>query len=172
MDKNVVILAAQDDEGHFQLTQKNLRRSGIWNEVIRFTDGRELLDFLFMKGPGPKRKSKTKYLLLLDLRLPAVGGRDVLKRIKENAELGKIPVVILTMTDDPQEVTLCYSLGCSMFITKPVDYDSFVDAVQKIPDIQFCFAAIVLIDLYFCLAIIVIVKAIKNFLNNVLRISF
>jgi len=55
-----------------------------------------------------------------------------LKQIKENAELGKIPVVILTMTDDPQEVTLCYSLGCSMFITKPVDYDSFVDAVQKL----------------------------------------
>jgi CheY-like chemotaxis protein len=132
MNKDIVILVVQDDDGHFRLTETNLRRAGMWNEIIRFRDGQELLSFLLGSGPGPKRRPQTKYLLMLDLRLPNVDGVEVLKQIKQNEQLRRLPVVILTMMDDAEQVALCYSLGCSIFVTEPVDYDSFVDAVQRL----------------------------------------
>ncbi len=127
-----VILIAEDDEGHFALIKKSLQRAGITNEILKFADGQEILDFLFMTGHGPKRQPDTEYLMLLDIRMPKVDGIQVLEKIKQDSELKKIPVIMLTTTDDPATVERCHRLGCSIYIVKPVDYDGFTDTVRKI----------------------------------------
>ncbi len=132
MKKEVVILIAEDDDGHAALMEKNLKRAGMSNEIHHFKDGQETLDFLFKKGPGPVRESGKAYLLLLDIRMPKVDGVEVLRRLKEDVELKKIPVIIITTTDDPVEVSNCHKLGCSHYITKPIDYEKFVDAIRKL----------------------------------------
>ena len=132
MEKEVIILIAEDDDGHATLIQRNLRRAGIVNEIIRFKDGKEVLDFLFQKGDGAKRKSGNAHLLLLDIRMPKIDGIEVLKRVKADDELKKMPVMMLTTTDDPREVEHCHKLGCSNYVTKPIDYDKFVDAVRQL----------------------------------------
>lgn len=132
MKKEGVILIAEDDEEHFELIEKSLRHGGIRNEMLRFADGQETLDFLFVKGDGPKREHNREYLLLLDIRMPKINGVEVLEKIKQDAELKRIPVIMLTITDDPHTIERCYRLGCSMYMVKPVEYESFVDAVRKI----------------------------------------
>lgn len=132
MHKEVVILIAEDDEGHAGLIRKNLARAGISNPIEHFVDGQEILDFLFRRGDGPHRKENGAYIVLLDIRMPKVDGTEVLRRIKEDSELRKIPVIMLTTTDDPREVERCHALGCSSYIAKPVEYDAFVNAVRQL----------------------------------------
>ena len=132
MNKEVVILVTEDDEGHAGLITKNLSRAGIVNEVLHFKDGEETLDFLFQRGDGPKRKSGESYVLLLDIRMPKLDGVEVLKQIKADAELQKMPVIMITTTDDPKEVERCHALGCSNYITKPIEYENFVKAIRQL----------------------------------------
>ena len=132
MHNEVIILIAEDDEGHAGLIRKNLARAGISNHVEHFKDGQEIIDFLFRIGNGPHRRSHTPYILLLDIRMPKLDGTEVLKRIKEDHELRKMPVIMITTTDDPREVVRCHELGCSSYITKPVEYDAFVNAVRQL----------------------------------------
>jgi CheY-like chemotaxis protein len=132
MTTRVEVILAEDDEGHATLIQKNLKRSGISNTIIHFTDGQQVLDFLFKNGDGPHREKNVAYLLLLDIRMPKVDGIEVLRRIKEDNELCKIPVTMLTTTDDPREIANCHELGCSNYITKPVDYDNFIETIKKL----------------------------------------
>ena len=132
MHKEVIILIAEDDEGHTGLIRKNLARAGISNQMEHFKDGQEIVDFLFRFGDGPHRRSHTPYILLLDIRMPKLDGTEVLKRIKEDHELRKMPVIMITTTDDPREVERCHELGCSNYITKPVEYDAFVNAVRQL----------------------------------------
>src|SRR3954453_19811456 len=103
MTNEVVILVADDDLGHARLIEKNLRRAGLNNPIERFENGQEILNFLF--GRGERRRSKEiSYLLLLDIRMPQVDGVEVLRQVKLDPELKKIPVLMLTTTDDPREV--------------------------------------------------------------------
>ncbi|MDY6833233.1 MAG: response regulator [Chloroflexota bacterium] len=132
MNEQVVILIAEDDMGHASLIQKNLKRAGITNQIIHFKDGQEALDFLFEKGDGPHRVIGTPYLLLLDIRMPRVDGVQVLERIKGDRVLKKMPVIMLTTTDDPREIDKCHTLGCSHYITKPIDYDKFVATIREL----------------------------------------
>jgi CheY-like chemotaxis protein len=132
MNKNVIVLAAEDDDGHFALIKKNLRRSGISNQVLRFSDGQQILEYLFERDLEADRNLEISYLLLLDIRMPKVDGVDVLTRIKKDPEYKKIPVIMLTTTDDPKEISRCHELGCSIYIVKPVEYESFVDAIQRV----------------------------------------
>jgi CheY-like chemotaxis protein len=132
MKKEVIVLIAEDDDGHAALIAKNLKRAGLLNEIIRFSDGQETLDFLFEKGNGKRRKPDTAYMLLLDIRMPKVDGLDVLRQVKADKDLKKLPIIMLTTTDDPREVALCHELGCSNYITKPIDYDKFMEAVRQL----------------------------------------
>ena len=132
MKKEVVILIAEDDEGHASLIRKNLNRAGITNEIQHFKDGQEILDFLMGDNNGHHRKSGTAYLLLLDIRMPKVDGVEVLRQVKQDEELRKIPVIMITTTDDPREVEKCHKLGCSNYITKPIDYDKFVESIKQL----------------------------------------
>ncbi len=132
MKKEGVILIAEDDEGHFELIKRSLQRAGVCNEILRFADGQETLDFLFVRGDGPKREPDKEYLLLLDIRMPKIDGVEVLEKVKKDSELKKIPVIMLTTTDDPRTIERCHNLGCSVYIVKPVEYQDFADAVRKV----------------------------------------
>ncbi|ERP30864.1 response regulator [Chitinivibrio alkaliphilus] len=132
MKKEVRILIAEDDAGHAQLIRKNLSRAGIANPVIHFKDGQEVHDFLFRQGEGPHREQNTSYVLLLDIRMPKMDGTEVLEKIKNDHELCKIPVIMITTTDDPREVAHCHEMGCNSYITKPVEYDAFVKAIRQL----------------------------------------
>ena len=128
-NREVIILVAEDDAGHARLIEKNLTRAGLNNPVVRFDNGQAVLDFLFRRGSGRHRTSDVPYLLLLDIRMPQVDGIEVLRQIKQDSELRKVPVIILTTTDDPREVERCHSIGCASYIVKPVDYNKFAEAI-------------------------------------------
>ena len=132
MTRDVIILIADDDAGHARLIEKNLSRAGLANKILRFEDGQQILDFLFERGDGPKRSSEAAYFILLDIRMPKVDGVEVLRQLKADSELRKIPVSMLTTTDDPREVERCHALGCNNYIVKPVDYDKFSEAIRQL----------------------------------------
>lgn len=129
--KEMIILIAEDDDGHAELIREGLVDSGVCNKIIRFSDGKETWDFL--SGKAEKTIDKDKhYLLLLDINMPQMDGIEVLKRIKASEELREIPVMMLTTTDDPREVEHCYELGCNIYITKPVDFQQFAETLKRL----------------------------------------
>jgi CheY-like chemotaxis protein len=131
MTKEVVILIAEDDDGHARLIEKNLSRAGLHNPIERFANGQQILDFLWARGPGRHRSTEASYLLLLDIRMPQIDGIEVLRQVKQDAELRKLPIIMLTTTDDPREVERCHALGCSTYIVKPVVYEKFAEAINR-----------------------------------------
>lgn len=135
MHKEVEILLAEDDDGHASLIQRNLQRAGLTNPVRRFVDGQEIIEFLgsFQSGPSdPPTHEKPAYLLLLDINMPKVDGIGVLRWLKNQPGIKKIPAIMVTTTDDPREIEKCHELGCSSYVTKPVDYDKFVHAIRQL----------------------------------------
>jgi CheY-like chemotaxis protein len=132
VNRPLVIVMAEDDPGHAALIQRNLRRSGIANELVHLPDGQEALDFVRRQGAFANRSPDGPLLLLLDVNMPRVDGEEVLRQIKSDPATASIPVIMLTTTDDPREVDRCYQLGCGVYVTKPVAYDKFVEAVRRL----------------------------------------
>lgn len=128
----VAILLVEDDPGHARLIVKNLRRANLTNEIVTVGDGQRALDYLFAEGEYADRQRPSPVLVLLDLNLPVQDGYQVLQRMKADERTRRIPVIILTTTDDTREVARCYDLGCSVYVTKPVDYQQFSEAIRKI----------------------------------------
>jgi CheY-like chemotaxis protein len=126
----VNIVMIEDDEGHARLIEKNIRRAGIYNPIHHFTDGTSALDYLYNDPAGPSHNGPS--LILLDLNLPDMTGIEILRQIKDNKYLKATPVVVLTTTDDSQEIKRCYELGCNVYITKPVNYESFANAIRQL----------------------------------------
>jgi CheY-like chemotaxis protein len=126
----VNIVMIEDDEGHARLIEKNIRRAGISNAIRHFADGTSALHYLFEAPDGPALNGPA--LILLDLNLPDMSGTDILGRIKGDATLKRTPVVVLTTTDDKVEIQRCYDLGCNVYITKPVNYENFADAIRQL----------------------------------------
>jgi CheY-like chemotaxis protein len=128
MSNPVKIVMIEDDHGHARLIEKNIRRANIANEIAHFDDGGSALDYLFsdeVRQNGPM-------LILLDLNLPDMSGTDILAKVKSDERLRRAPVVVLTTTDDKVEIQRCYDLGCNVYITKPVDYEGFADAIRQL----------------------------------------
>ncbi|MDZ7281202.1 response regulator [Sphingomonas sanguinis] len=129
--RSVGIVMIEDDEGHARLIEKNIRRAGILNDIRHFTDGTTALDYLFNAPDGPAKSGPA--LVLLDLNLPDMSGTDILAKIKEETSpLRRAPVVVLTTTDDKVEIQRCYDLGCNVYITKPVNYENFAQAIRQL----------------------------------------
>ncbi len=117
----ISILLVEDDHGHARLIEKNLRRAGISNRIYHCDDGQKAVDFL-LKERNDQDEGPLQLVVLLDLILPVLDGHQVLKIIKNNERTKRIPVIVLTTTDDPHEVSRCYDLGCNLYITKPIEY--------------------------------------------------
>jgi CheY-like chemotaxis protein len=126
----ITIMIAEDDDGHAELIKDNLREAGISNDIIRFSDGQEALDYLL--HPDKAAMTNQASLLLLDIRMPRVDGVEVLRRLKANAATRNLPIIMLTTTDDPREIKACYDLGCNCYITKPVEYQKFADVMTRL----------------------------------------
>jgi CheY-like chemotaxis protein len=128
MTTSPTILIVDDDEGHAILIRENLEAAGLRNHIRHFRDGQAILDFFFK---DPPRVSDT-YLILLDIRMPKVDGIEVLRRIKADPALRKLPVIMLTTTDDSRDVVRCHELGCNVYMQKPVDYERFSEAIRRL----------------------------------------
>ena len=130
--KPVTIIMVEDDEGHARLIEKNIRRAGVNNELIAFVDGMSALDFLLGPDGSGEISARRQLLVLLDLNLPDMTGVDILEKVKGNEHTKRSPVVVLTTTDDQREIQRCYDLGANVYITKPVDYDGFANAIRQL----------------------------------------
>ncbi len=128
----VTIVMIEDDEGHARLIERNIRRSGVNNEIIPFTNGTDAMKHLFGSDGTAVQHKGHALLILLDLNLPDMTGIDILRQIKENKYLKRAPVVVLTTTDNSQEIKRCYEMGCNVYITKPVNYESFANAIRQL----------------------------------------
>ncbi len=140
MKKEANILIAEDNKEHFELIRKNLLRAGVCNEMLNFVDGQEILNFLFDVDKGFEGEHNShEYILLLKLNLSKVDGVKVLEKIKQDTQLKKIPVIILTATDDQHTIDRCHNLGCSTYIVKPTEHQDFEETIQKLG----CFLSVV-----------------------------
>lgn len=128
----VTIVLAEDDDGHARLIAEHFEEAGVSNTLIRLRDGREALDFFFRAGAGPRAEPGTGYLLLLDIKMPGVDGFEVLRRLKADENLKKLPVIMLTTTDDPRDIEACYKAGCSSYLTKPVAFSQFAEVIKRL----------------------------------------
>ncbi|MEN6330827.1 MAG: response regulator [Smithella sp.] len=129
--REITILLIEDDPGHARLIEKNLKRY-VTNKIIRLSDGQQAVDFLFSEGEYAQSVRPSPLMVLLDLNMPVIDGYEVLRRMKKEDRTKKIPVIVLTSTDDIREVSRCYDLGCNVYIVKPVDYEKFSEAMQKL----------------------------------------
>jgi DNA-binding response OmpR family regulator len=128
----VTIVMVEDDEGHARLIEKNIRRAGVNNEIIPFTDGTSALGYMLGSDGSGEASARRHLLVLLDLNLPDMTGVDILAKVKANRHTRRSPVVILTTTDDQREIQRCYDLGANVYITKPVNYESFANAIRQL----------------------------------------
>jgi CheY-like chemotaxis protein len=126
----VTILLIEDDPGHARLIEINLRRALVTNDLVVLRDGQEAVKYLF--NTLHRGQQSMPWLILLDLNLPGLDGYQVLSRLKTDERTKHIPVIILTTTDEQQEIERCYALGCNVYITKPVEYAQFADAIRKL----------------------------------------
>jgi len=128
----VTIVMIEDDEGHARLIEKNIRRAGVSNDIVAFANGSSALEYLLGADGSAEINAGRHLLILLDLNLPDMSGIDILQKIKGNSHLRTIPVVVLTTTDDNQEIQRCYDNGANVYITKPVNYEGFSNAIRQL----------------------------------------
>ena len=129
---HVTIVMIEDDEGHARLIERNIRRAGVTNEIVPFANGTTALEYLLGADGTGLSNARRALLVLLDLNLPDTTGVAILETLKSNQHLKRSPVVILTTTDDEREIQRCYDLGANVYITKPVNYEGFANAIRQL----------------------------------------
>lgn len=128
----VCIVMIEDDEGHARLIERNIRRAGVNNDILSFRDGTSALAYLLGPDGSGEANARRHLLILLDLNLPDMTGINILEKVKANPHTKRSPVVVLTTTDDHREIQRCYDLGANVYITKPVSYDGFANAIRQL----------------------------------------
>jgi two-component system, response regulator len=132
-DALVEILLVEDNASDLELALHALRRQHLANRIHVARDGQEALDFLFgSSDPSEPAPRQLPRVILLDLKLPRVDGLDVLRRVKSDPHLRRVPVVVLTSSREDRDVQRSYELGVNSYIVKPVDFDRFSDAVRQL----------------------------------------
>ncbi|MBK8167587.1 MAG: response regulator [bacterium] len=132
VSKPITILYAEDDEEDRTLVLEAMRESRLGNHIVTVSDGEELLEYLQCKGRYSGRAPGLPGLILLDLNMPRLDGREALREIKADADLRRIPVIVLTTSRAEEDILRTYDLGISSFIVKPVTFDSLVDTVRTL----------------------------------------
>ena len=132
MNRTLNLLMVEDDDGHATLLQRHLRRAGLTTDPVRLRDGQELLDYLEFRAPFSDRRPLESVAMILDLNMPRLGGAEVLAHLQRDEDLSRIPVFVLTTTDNPTELDRCYALGASACLVKPVDYGAFGEMIQRL----------------------------------------
>ena len=133
MDDIVEILLVEDNIADAELTIRALKKKKLANNLVHLKDGAEAIDFLFGRGSYSGRDPlKTPKVVLLDLKMPKIGGIEVLAKIREDARTKTIPVVVLTSSKEDPDVKRCYELGANSYIVKPVEFDNFFEAVTQL----------------------------------------
>lgn len=128
-----VILLVEDNPDDVKLAQHAFKKCNIANQVVVVGDGVEALDYLFGTGAYAGRDASNQpSMVLLDLKLPRLDGKEVLRRMRADPRTKLLPVVILTSSKEEQDVTRCYDLGANSYIRKPIDFDQFIEAVRQL----------------------------------------
>jgi CheY-like chemotaxis protein len=128
----VTIIIVEDDPGHAKLIEKNLRRGGLENPIKAFENGQQALDYLKSQGDFTGQPIDQAPLILLDINMPVMNGVELLRILKQDTKLREIPVIMLTSTDDQREIDECYSLGCNLYVPKPVEPDRFSEVMRDL----------------------------------------
>lgn len=127
------ILLVEDEEAHAELTVRAIRKAGNANRVDVVSDGEEALDYLFNdKKYADRSKYPTPGLILLDIKLPGIDGLDVLQKIKQEPNLRKIPVIILTTSEREEDIARSYDYHANSYLTKPVGFKEFEEKIRQI----------------------------------------
>lgn len=130
MDKTILLV--EDDADDEALTVRALTQYRVTNDIVVVRDGAEALDYLFCTGTYAGRQPATPAVVLLDLKLPRIDGLEVLRRVRADERTKYLPVVILTSSDEEQDIVRSYSLGANSYVRKPVDFGRFSDAVRQL----------------------------------------
>lgn len=131
MNAKKTILMAEDDEDYYRLTEEALKESQVPAGLSWVDNGESCLDYLFMRGDYASPNSVMRPdLILLDLNMPRKGGHDTLQEIKAHPILSRIPVLIMTISTSPEDISKSYALGASSFITKPIAFNRLVDLIK------------------------------------------
>jgi CheY-like chemotaxis protein len=126
------ILIVEDDPNDVELTLTALTDYNLANEVVVARDGQQALDYLYCRGEFKTRSTGNPAVMLLDLKLPKVGGLEVLQQVKSDERLKMIPVVVVTSSNEEKDMMRSYSLGVNAYVVKPVDFHEFVNAVKEL----------------------------------------
>ncbi|MDF1757285.1 MAG: response regulator [Legionellaceae bacterium] len=132
MNKEKIILLAEDDDYDSELTMEALKEYSVCNGVTRVCNGEELLDFLKCEGAYTERDGSLPVVILLDLKMPKIGGLEVLKIIKNDEKFRDIPVVVLTSSHEDSDLQECYKYKVNAYVVKPVDFHQLIEAVKGI----------------------------------------
>ena len=124
------ILLAEDDPNDVELIQAALAEHNILNPIVVTRDGAECLDYLYRRGAFANRDTGDPLLILLDLKMPKVDGFEVLQKVKSDPSLKRVPVIVLTSSEQDQDIIRSYNLGVNAFVVKPVNFDKFVKVVK------------------------------------------
>lgn len=126
------ILLAEDNANDVELIMTALKDARLANEIVVARDGVQALDFLFRRGQFAGRSSAQPAVILLDLKMPRVDGREVLRQVRADATLHELPVVVLTSSREESDLLQSYQLGANAYVVKPVDFEEFIAAVGKL----------------------------------------
>jgi two-component system, response regulator len=133
MAQERLLMLVEDNQDDEDLTLRAIRRSNVPVRVVIARDGEEAMDYLFGEGQHEGRDlNQMPDLVLLDLKLPKVGGHGILKRIRENERTRRIPVVVLTSSSEDRDIERAYELGANSYIRKPVDSDHFLHSISQL----------------------------------------
>ncbi|WP_017316629.1 response regulator [Mastigocladopsis repens] len=132
---NEPLLVVEDSNEDFRILQRLMRRMAVQNPIYRCTNGDEVLDFLYQEGNYQNSNIAPRpSIILLDLNLPGIDGRDILSRLKQDRSLREIPVVVFTTSSNPRDIELCYQKGANGYLIKPMDAQELQKTIQAFVD--------------------------------------
>jgi two-component system, response regulator len=131
--REIEILLVEDNRNDAEMALRALKKNNLANNVLVVGDGEEALDYLYSRGKYVGNESSPRpKIILLDLKLPKVDGKEVLRKIKSDPEKKVIPVIVLTSSTEERDIFESYQLGVNSYIIKPVDFDKFVNSVREL----------------------------------------